>query len=975
MGPTLRKDPWGRWKTLVAELGVADCVAAGTSFPPAPVFLWPSADRSASPIGVPVGVAYRAGGRRSDRRVARGKLLLAENWCRQPGGTIRASTISGCKWWLLPDCPSGAGGGGEALRGNQGRQLPLTPADGAERWGQHQVAAVGASAGWGCGAQEQRIFSNHQRFAPMTVTGTPPWSGTPAHLLHHPAAADACHVPQKRSQLFPISPGTESSLPDSGSDLAFRRHLQGAIEQQLLLVPAQIKTVGCGERGWAGAQRMGQDPPLCPPQLHAASQPTVPFKLLAFKCTGPITGKAQATARIPLAIGRAPPTHLLHHPAAVPLWSGPTGAGSTSTAAHCQHRIANARHVPPRSLALVGPPLRLNQTPVTMETISLVVEEPNGIQECENFLQHSIQLDSHMKNLYWKVDYHRVPYDRKGCTQNMVGIGRWRQNAEHGGVSQSGTVEQGRSGQKLLLTSADEASPNQSTLSVGASRAGAVSALERQRRKTSCQLTGDQGLWWGSPLSGRGPSKVGELGACLLRHQAFQKPLLSQRLLKGLARLAPIQVQMRSLVVTHKCAVAFLALDRDRCHHAPPQTQEAIRLIPTLHSRVEGSKGNGTQASRERFNSTQCSRDEALGSQGPMSGKQEAGSHPLLLRPLVTCLLAARSHQHCCHHLRRLVPLAPAEGMKQLGPAPVAGASRTGAVSGCKWQLLLQPTPQEQGEVEKPSGAIRPSSYCSHPLMAPNDWDCAGHWQRCERSTFITNDTVTIQTKKFMTINLLQRKQMVIDVLYPGKATVPKTEIREELAKMYNTTPDAIFVFGFTHFGGGETTGFGMIYDFLDYAKKNEPNHRLARHGLYNKKTSRKQRKECKNRMKKFRRDCKRPMLVLAKRTHRNRSQKVLGHINSSTCMDSLCLRVHHPRTAAANSLQLGSSCFERLAPGGSVERMSDMAAHIQSSDCCERSQGLRFVFENSAWKTPACPDHEEHVDFFSGRSCVDVPS
>ena len=50
---------------------------------------------------------------------------------------------------------------------------------------------------------------------------------------------------------------------------------------------------------------------------------------------------------------------------------------------------------------------------------------------------------------------------------------------------------------------------------------------------------------------------------------------------------------------------------------------------------------------------------------------------------------------------------------------------------------------------------------------------------------------------------------------------------------MYKTTPDVIFVFGFrTHFGGGKTTGFGMIYDPLDYAKKNEPKCRLARHGL-----------------------------------------------------------------------------------------------------------------------------------------------
>ncbi|KAK1345010.1 hypothetical protein QTO34_013714 [Cnephaeus nilssonii] len=37
-----------------------------------------------------------------------------------------------------------------------------------------------------------------------------------------------------------------------------------------------------------------------------------------------------------------------------------------------------------------------------------------------------------------------------------------------------------------------------------------------------------------APLSGRGPSKAWELGACLLRHQAFQKPPPSQRLLKGL---------------------------------------------------------------------------------------------------------------------------------------------------------------------------------------------------------------------------------------------------------------------------------------------------------------------------------------------------------------------------------------------------------------------------------------------------------
>ncbi|KAJ8365735.1 hypothetical protein SKAU_G00145660 [Synaphobranchus kaupii] len=116
------------------------------------------------------------------------------------------------------------------------------------------------------------------------------------------------------------------------------------------------------------------------------------------------------------------------------------------------------------------------------------------------------------------------------------------------------------------------------------------------------------------------------------------------------------------------------------------------------------------------------------------------------------------------------------------------------------------------------------------------------------------NDTVTIRTRKFMTNRLLQRKQMVVDVLHPGKATVPKkTEIREKLAKMYKTTPDVVFTFGFkTQFGGGKTTGFVMVYDSLDYAKKNEPKHRLGRQGLFvKKKYPRKLRQERKNRKKK----------------------------------------------------------------------------------------------------------------------------
>merc|ERR1711970_1046555 len=94
----------------------------------------------------------------------------------------------------------------------------------------------------------------------------------------------------------------------------------------------------------------------------------------------------------------------------------------------------------------------------------------------------------------------------------------------------------------------------------------------------------------------------------------------------------------------------------------------------------------------------------------------------------------------------------------------------------------------------------------------------------------------TIRTRKFMTNRLLMRRQMVVDVLHPGKATVPKADIREKLARMYKSTGDCVVCFGFkTAFGGGKTTGFALIYDSLDFLKQYEPKYRLARLGLYKK--------------------------------------------------------------------------------------------------------------------------------------------
>lgn len=42
--------------------------------------------------------------------------------------------------------------------------------------------------------------------------------------------------------------------------------------------------------------------------------------------------------------------------------------------------------------------------------------------------------------------------------------------------------------------------------------------------------------------------------------------------------------------------------------------------------------------------------------------------------------------------------------------------------------------------------------------------------------------------------------------------------------------PNSIIVFNFrNHFGGGKSTGFGLIYDSVENAKKFEPKYRLVR--------------------------------------------------------------------------------------------------------------------------------------------------
>jgi len=120
----------------------------------------------------------------------------------------------------------------------------------------------------------------------------------------------------------------------------------------------------------------------------------------------------------------------------------------------------------------------------------------------------------------------------------------------------------------------------------------------------------------------------------------------------------------------------------------------------------------------------------------------------------------------------------------------------------------------------------------------------------------MSDSPVTIRTRKFITNRLLARRQFVVDVLHPSRPNVPRSELSEKLATLYKTDKARVVTFGFkTHFGGGKSTGFALIYDDEESQKKFEPRYRLVRSELGPKKDrpTRKLRKERKNRAKKFR--------------------------------------------------------------------------------------------------------------------------
>merc|ERR1712050_41660 len=93
--------------------------------------------------------------------------------------------------------------------------------------------------------------------------------------------------------------------------------------------------------------------------------------------------------------------------------------------------------------------------------------------------------------------------------------------------------------------------------------------------------------------------------------------------------------------------------------------------------------------------------------------------------------------------------------------------------------------------------------------------------------------------------------------IHPGSANISKKDLQQKLASVYKVKDSqCIQLFNFkTAFGGGRSSGFGLIYESLDKMKKFEPKYRLKRAGVDTGKAGadRRGKKDTKNRMKKTR--------------------------------------------------------------------------------------------------------------------------
>ncbi len=104
---------------------------------------------------------------------------------------------------------------------------------------------------------------------------------------------------------------------------------------------------------------------------------------------------------------------------------------------------------------------------------------------------------------------------------------------------------------------------------------------------------------------------------------------------------------------------------------------------------------------------------------------------------------------------------------------------------------------------------------------------------------------------------MLDRTQFLIDVFHADSAVCSKKDLQKLISQKFNAPLEQVVIFGMrTKFGGNKSSAFGLIYGSKDSLRKFEPKHRLIKQGVLAKPkvvTSRKTKKDLKNKIKKLR--------------------------------------------------------------------------------------------------------------------------
>ena len=119
----------------------------------------------------------------------------------------------------------------------------------------------------------------------------------------------------------------------------------------------------------------------------------------------------------------------------------------------------------------------------------------------------------------------------------------------------------------------------------------------------------------------------------------------------------------------------------------------------------------------------------------------------------------------------------------------------------------------------------------------------------------MASSEIVIRARKFIANPLLARRQFVLDVYHPQASSVSKKDLRKLIAKKFGCPEQQVITFGLkTKFGGGKSSGFGLIYDSVDELMKYESKVRLIRNGYTQPQTKkgRRLKKEEKNKRKKI---------------------------------------------------------------------------------------------------------------------------